>query len=33
MKEKMFLKREVLVSSAKLMRKDNVFPKRIEQLN
>ena len=33
MKEKMFLKREVLVSSAKLMRKDNVFLKRIEQLN
>lgn len=28
MKEKMFLKREVLVSSAKLMRKDNVFPKK-----
>lgn len=33
MKEKMFLKMEILVSSEKLMKKDNVFPKRIEQLN
>lgn len=28
MKEKMFLKKKVLVSSAKLMRKDNVFTKK-----